>query len=168
MDTFFARNRLSAYLDGELSAAEAREVEAAIARDAGLRAELEQMRAAIELLRAEGLVSAPVGFAARVRDRVDDEPMRVGWRLWVTQIRPEAVMLAAAALLVVVYVGHRREHPPATIPGTEAVATGGAFGGDEGGVEGSSEPGPPGEVQAAAPPVDTTDAVASGSTMLND
>ncbi len=168
MDTFFARNRLSAYLDGELSAAEAREVEAAISRDAGLRAELEQMRSAIELLRAEGLVSAPVGFAARVRERVDEEPMRVGWRLWVTQIRPEAVMLAAAALLVVVYVGHRREHPPAAIPGTEAVATGGAFGGDEGGVEGNLSTEPAAEVQAAAPPVEAEDAIASGSTLSND
>ncbi len=168
MDTFFARNRLSAYLDGELSAAEAREVEAAVARDAGLRAELEEMRGAIELLRAEGLVSAPVGFAGRVRERVDAEPMRVGWRLWVTQIRPEAIMLAAAALLVVVYVGHRRENPPPAIPGTEAVATGGAFGGDEGGIDGSLEAAPAPEVQAASSPSQEHDAVASGSTLSND
>ena len=61
MDTFFARNRLSAYLDGDLPSSEAREVEAALHRDAELRAEYEAMRAGVELLRAHGPIAAPEG-----------------------------------------------------------------------------------------------------------
>ena len=41
MDTFFAKNRLSAYLDGALPEAEASEVADAIARDPELKAEYE-------------------------------------------------------------------------------------------------------------------------------
>ena len=40
MDEFFARNRLSAYLDGELSAAETREVEDALRADGSVDAAL--------------------------------------------------------------------------------------------------------------------------------
>lgn len=139
MDTFFARNRLSAYIDGALPSAEARDVEAALARDPALREELERMRAAVELLRAEGIVEPPRDFAARVSARLDAEPMRVGWRLWVRQVRPEAVMLAAAALLVVVYVGQRQGEPRVVSTAPDTVTAGGTFGaGDEGGQPGDA------------------------------
>lgn len=126
MDAFFARNRLSAYIDGELSQAEAREVEAALSRDATLKAEYDSLRYAIDLLQGEGLVEAPRGFAEAVRARTDREPMPLGWRRWVRQIRLEPVLLAAAALLVVAYVGHRKDLPELAPP-NEGIASAGAF-----------------------------------------
>ena len=116
MDAFFARNRLSAYLDGELTVAEARDVESALARDPELRAELEALREAIELLREQGIVEPPAGFAQRLSARLDDEAMPVGWRRWTRQMRPEGAMLAAAALLVVLYVGNHDALPDLELP----------------------------------------------------
>jgi hypothetical protein len=116
MDAFFARNRLSAYLDGELTSAEARDVEAALAREPELREELDAMRAAIELLRDGGMVEPPEGFADRLALRLQEESMPVGWRRWMRQIRPEGAMLAAAALLVVIYVGNHDSLPDLELP----------------------------------------------------
>ncbi|GDX78869.1 hypothetical protein LBMAG42_06800 [Deltaproteobacteria bacterium] len=127
MDAFFARNRLSAYLDGELSAAEAREVEAALAQDPLLRRELDELRHAVEMLHDSGLVEPPAGFADRLAARLESEPMPVGWRRWVRQIRPEMVMLAAAALLVVVYVGNHKSLPDLDVPPDAPIVAGKAF-----------------------------------------
>lgn len=107
MDAFFARNRLSAYLDGDLPSGEAREIESALANDPALRAEFEALRSAVDLLRAEGIVEPPVGFAERVRAAVANEPMPSRWRRWTRHVRVEAVLLAAAALLVVTWVGNK-------------------------------------------------------------
>ncbi len=126
MEAFFARNRLSAYLDGELTAAEAREVEAALARDPTLRRELDELRTAVELLHEDGLVEPPAGFADRLSDRLAAEPMPVGWRRWARAIRPEALILAAAAILVVVYVGNHKSVPDLETP-TAGVVAGKAF-----------------------------------------
>lgn len=127
MDAFFARNRLSAYLDGELSAAEAREVEAALAHDPALRRELDELRHAVEMLHDSGLVDPPAGFADRLAARLESEPMPVGWRRWVRQIRPETLMLAAAALLVVVYVGNHKSLPDLDVPPDAPIVAGKAF-----------------------------------------
>ena len=62
MDTFFAKNRLSAFLDGALPDGEAAEVADAIERDPALKAEYEQLRMAVAALRRHGPVSAPEGF----------------------------------------------------------------------------------------------------------
>ncbi len=122
MDAFFARNRLSAYLDGELTAGEARDVEAALAADPALRAELDELRAAVDALRDGGIVEPPPGFADRLAARLEREPMPVGWRRWVRQIRPEGAMLAAAALLVVLYVGNHESLPDLALPDDGVVA----------------------------------------------
>ena len=74
MDSFFAKNRLSAYLDGELPESEASEVAAAIDRDPELKAEYENLRRSINLLRKAGPVKAPPGFHARIIEQVRDEP----------------------------------------------------------------------------------------------
>ena len=157
MDSFFARNRLSAYLDGELTQAESREVEAALARDASLKAEFDAIRHAVDLLRGEGMVDAPRGFADRVRARTDREPMPLGWRRWVRQIRLEPVLLAAAACLVVAYVGHRKELPELAPP-TDGIATAGAFGADD----------PPAVELAPAAANAPVAGVASSNTVDND
>lgn len=156
MDSFFARNRLSAYLDGELSGSEARDVELALARDAALKAEFDEMRHAVDQLRGEGVVDAPRGFADRVRARTDREAMPVGWRRWARQIRLEPVLLAAAALLVVAYVGHRKDLPDLAPP-SENVASAGAFPKTTAGS---------GEEQVAA--VAPAEGATAGSTVEND
>jgi negative regulator of sigma E activity len=113
MDTFFARNRLSAYLDGDLPSSEAREVEAALHRDPELRAEFEAMRAGVELLRAHGPIAAPEGFASRLQVRLAAEPAPTRWRGVLRRVRPEYAGIAAIAALALVYVG--TDHPAAPV-----------------------------------------------------
>lgn len=105
MDEFFVRNRLSAYLDGELPLNESREVEAALARHPHLRDEYEHLRAAVELLRREGPLRAPPRLTARLAERLGREPLRSGWWARARAVRPEVWALAAAAVLGVVVVG---------------------------------------------------------------
>ncbi|MDP2308106.1 MAG: zf-HC2 domain-containing protein [Pseudomonadota bacterium] len=112
MDPFFARNRLSAYLDGELPTGEAREVEDALAQSAELRAELDGLRAAIALLRRGGPVPAPRDFARKLDARIAKEPLRVGWRRHLHGFRIEAGMLAAAAAIVLVFAAQKPEKAP--------------------------------------------------------
>ena len=116
MDTFFARNRLSAYLDGTLSDAESVEVSEAIESDAELRREFESLQQAVELLRREGPAEAPVGFHARVMETVRDEPAPGGvvirLRRLFTRVPVEALALAAAALVVISVVGGRPDDAP--------------------------------------------------------
>jgi hypothetical protein len=107
MDPFFARNRLSAYLDGELPSGEAREVEDALAQSPELRAELDGLRAAIALLRRGGPIPAPRDFARKLDARIAKEPLRVGWRRHVYGFRMEVGMLAAAAAIVLVFAAQK-------------------------------------------------------------
>lgn len=112
MDPFFARNRLSAYLDGELPSGEAREVEDALAQSAELRAELDDLRATIALLRQGGRVPAPRDFARKLDARIAKEPLRVGWRRHLHGFRMEVGMLAAAAAIVLVFAAQKPDAPP--------------------------------------------------------
>ena len=103
MDSFFAKNRLSAYLDGKLPEPEASEVAAAIERDPELNAEYEHLRRSVNLLRTAGPVKAPSGFHARVMEQVRDEPHPGGLVIQLQRvfrrIPTEAMALAAAAAL---------------------------------------------------------------------
>lgn len=118
MDPFFARNRLSAYLDGALDDAEAAEVAAAIEADPALRTEYEELERAVSLLRTHGPVQAPEGFHARLMARVDQEPSQQGPVAWLrrsfAQVPVEALALAAAALVVVVVIQGRPGEDPAS------------------------------------------------------
>ncbi|HCH61330.1 MAG: hypothetical protein CL927_13330 [Deltaproteobacteria bacterium] len=121
MDTFFAKNRLSAYLDGALPEAEASEVADAIARDPELKAEYESLRAALAVLRQHGPVSAPEGFKARVMAQVDRETASGGiivrLRRRLTRVPLEAVAVAAAAIIVIFTTTSRMSDPAtATAP----------------------------------------------------
>lgn len=124
MDSFFARNRLSAYLDGALPPAEAREVAAAIARDPELAEEYEALRRAVTLLQQEGPTTAPPGFHARVMGRVADEGRPTGvlvqLRRVFNRVPVEAVALAAAAAVVVIAIQFRPGETPATDEAGEA------------------------------------------------
>ncbi len=125
MDAFFAKNRLSAYLDGSLPEGEAIEVEQALAADPALRAEYEGMRRALKLLREVGPVSAPPDLHSRIMARVAVEPVVIGpaawWRRTISRLPMEGIALAAAALVVVIAIqwppGASKEEPP-----VEAVA----------------------------------------------
>lgn len=113
MDSFFARNRLSAYLDGALDDAEAASLSEAIERDPALKREYEAMRRSVDLLRREGPTEAPRGFHARVMESVRDEPLptRPALRLrrWFARVPVEAMALAAAAVVVVIMIQGRPE-----------------------------------------------------------
>lgn len=111
MDPFFARNRLSAYIDGALSDAEAADLADAIEADPALRAEYQAMKQAVDLLRTQGPTRAPAGFHARVVEAVREEPGPAGVvvqlrRLW-NRVPLEAVALAAAAAVVVFVIQGR-------------------------------------------------------------
>lgn len=120
MDAFFARNRLSAYLDGSLDESEAAEVEAALSRDAALRAEYEAMKRAVLLLRERGPVSAPPDLHAKIMRRVAQEPAPSGSLVWLrrplNRLPLEGLALAAAALLVVIAIQWRPERPAEAPP----------------------------------------------------
>lgn len=123
MDDFFVRNRLSAYLDGELSVGEAREVEAALAADPALRAEYEALRRAVGLLRDHGPLRAPDGFERRLAERLGREPMPTGWRRLTRVVRPEVWAIAAVAAVALLIVAQRPEDAPVAkvpVPTVEA------------------------------------------------
>jgi negative regulator of sigma E activity len=124
MDTFFARNRLSAYLDGALPPAEAREVASAIERDPELASEYEALRRTVALLQQEGPAKAPAGFHARVMGKLAEERPPTGTvvklRRWFARLPVEAVALAAAAAVVVVAI--QWQPSPEPEPGEERSA----------------------------------------------
>jgi len=60
------QQQLSAYIDGELNAAELSAVEQALAGDPELAREMEQLKATREILRRLPIEHAPDDFAARV------------------------------------------------------------------------------------------------------
>jgi len=117
MNEFFASNRLSAYIDGELSESEMAEVERAIRENPAVRAEYSQLMNAIELVRSQGVVEPPPGFRERLDARLAVERMpRLRWRWIPAPIRRmplEALGLACAALLVVFLI---QREPPTVEP----------------------------------------------------
>jgi hypothetical protein len=104
MNAFFARNRLSAYLDGELSSDDARAVEDALASDPDLRAELDLLRETAAVLRGAD-VRAPVGFAQRVSARVAVEPPPSAVRAWLRRAGGARALVTVAAAAMLALVG---------------------------------------------------------------
>lgn len=92
-------DHLSAYLDGELSAEQARAVETALAEDQALAEELRQLRATRDLLAQLPRSAARPDFTAEVMQRVSRRP---ALRLWprVLAVAATLVVLAGAALTV--------------------------------------------------------------------
>ncbi|MCB9688593.1 MAG: hypothetical protein H6735_26380 [Alphaproteobacteria bacterium] len=112
---------LSAWLDGELDEAEAAEIEAELARDPALRADLEELEGVVRLLREEGPTEAPMNFHAQVMARVEEEHPAGGWSLtrWLG-VRWEALAIgfaAVAALLLVIPMSmDERPSPELVVP----------------------------------------------------
>lgn len=98
---------LSAYLDGELTAAEIAALESELAGDAELRAELEALEGAVDFMRSHGPLQAPAGFADAVLSRVSEEAAPAASNLvWLRRpmgVPIEALAVAAAAVLVLVF-----------------------------------------------------------------
>jgi negative regulator of sigma E activity len=111
MDPFFARNRLSSYLDGTLSDAEAAEVSEAIEHDPSLKEEYEALRRAVNFIKRAGPTEAPSDFHAKVLAAVSAEKAPGGKLVWLfrplARVPVEAIGVAAAALLVVLFVSQR-------------------------------------------------------------
>ncbi len=124
MDEFFARNRLSAYIDGELSDAEMAEVARAIEEQPELREAYLELKAAVDLLRQHGPVQAPPDFHRGVMRRV--EGLSRG-RSWLERllgpvgrypVQGLGVAVVAAAVLLLVFRGPLMHDP--TLEGMEA------------------------------------------------
>ena len=105
MKEFFATNRLSAYIDGQLSDAEMAEVEKSIRENPSVRSEYNRMLHAVELVRNQGPVPVPEGFRDRLEARLALEKApqpRLRWLPTPLRRLPlEAIGLAMAAILVV-------------------------------------------------------------------
>jgi len=106
MDEFFARNRLSAYIDGELPDNEMAEVANSIEENEELRREYKEVLAAVEFVRRHGPVSAPARFHRNVMQAVDDLPLpdaRFSWiRRAFSRFSWEGLAVAAVAVTVLV------------------------------------------------------------------
>jgi len=164
MDDFFARIRLSAYLDGELTDAEMAEVARALEEQPELRAAYGELRAAVELVRRHGPVQAPARLHAAVMREVEAEPRA---RRWFARLvaplgrfpgQALGIALVAAAVLLVVLQGPMEGQPepaPPPAPEPERAAAAPAGGPDvaPGAAEAPAEA-PAEQVQAA--PADLT------------
>ena len=108
MDSFFARNRLSAYLDRTLPKAEAEAVAEAVARDMALSADLRAMKQALTLLEEHGRVSAPTGFKARTMTVVAQQPVPGSQIAWLqrrlARVPTEWIAVLGAALVIIAAV----------------------------------------------------------------
>ena len=82
--------RLSAYLDGELSAEEAEQLEAELEADPSLRAELDRLNVVVSMLADEGPVRAPLGFHHAVMERVEREHPAAANTTWSATIEAAA------------------------------------------------------------------------------
>ncbi len=94
---------LSAYLDGEATVEERREIDAHLAMCAGCRQHLAELRQAAGLVRALEPVPAPEGFRSRIRARLPQERPSFP-QLWPLRWRPSWRVLAATAAVVLIGV----------------------------------------------------------------
>ena len=149
-----ASEQLSAWIDGELTDAEAAELEAELARDPSLQAELAELEAVVRIMHDEGPAQAPLGFQERVVARVEREhPARGRLGAWIRRpfgVPLEGWTLAAAAvavLIVTVLPALRRAPPP--IGGEPAAIEVRSFPKEEGTAEPTDAPiAPPAQGQA--------------------
>ena len=109
-----ANDDLSAYLDGELTDAEAAELEAELARDPALQQSLAEIQRVVRWLHEEGPDQAPLGMHHRIMDQIDqmDPPRGSAWA-WLR--RPFGVplegWLVAAAAAAVLLLALPKEDP---------------------------------------------------------
>jgi anti-sigma factor RsiW len=108
------QNELTAYIDGELSETERREVDVQLARDPKLRALETKLRATVTLMRRLEAPMPSAALKAGVMSQLDDSAVhaKTSW-LSLPKLVP-LVAFAAAALMVVVLRG-KQEGLPAIV-----------------------------------------------------
>ncbi len=131
MDHEGVRSRLSALVDGALTASETAQVEAHLDACPVCRAELAELRATVALLRGLDPVQAPEGFAAAVRARLAQLPHRSPPPLWKRARTPlakgrlswQTAAVAASVVLVGTFAANlfREVVPPFREPQTALV-----------------------------------------------
>ena len=133
--------QLSAYLDGELTAAEAQRVQQAVAENASLAGELTGLRYTRELLRRLPRAKAPGDFVERVLARterlhlVQAEEGRSSdrWTVWFRHLATAAVLLIAAGVGIVVGIAVRQSQQAMQAPGYPEVSARPETGGEAAG-----------------------------------
>lgn len=106
-------NDLTAYIDGELSEARAKEVEAALATDPQLRALEQQLRMTVATLKTLPEPTPSAALRRAVLSKVDEPTWRERLTKWLTPPRLVPVGLAVAAAVTAVVVWPRAvEAPP--------------------------------------------------------
>jgi negative regulator of sigma E activity len=122
--------QLSAYLDGELTAAEAQRVQQAVAENASLAGELTGLRYTRELLRRLPRAHAPGDFVERVLARTERlHLVQAGegrssdrWTVWFRHLATAAVLLIAAGVGIVVGIAVRQSQQAMQAPGYPEVS----------------------------------------------
>ena len=115
------QQQLSAYIDGELNAADAAAVEQALAGEPELARELERLKTTRELLRRLPFEHAPEDFASRVLAQTERRhlvhPQTVGRQgiNWLRYSLIAAVALIAVSVAMVTVVGIYKAHNPGRI-----------------------------------------------------
>ena len=126
MNSFFARNRLSAYLDHSLPRDEAEAVAEAVARDIALSADLRAMKKALTLLQDKGRIPAPTGFQARTMAAVAQQPVpgsQVAWlQRRIQRIPTELIAVIGAAVIVFIGLSGREDATNSAPPAPQTIA----------------------------------------------
>lgn len=114
--------QLSAWLDGELPAEQARRVEQAVRTDPELAAEADSLRKLRRLVRTVPARKAPEGFAARVMARAErahllGQPYASISRSfrWISLAAAAVVLLSAGAAMVIIFYSAKPLPPPLAI-----------------------------------------------------
>jgi hypothetical protein len=110
MESFFARNRLSAYLDRTLPKGEAEAIAEAIARDIALSADVQAMQKTLSLMHTCGRAPAPTGFSARTMASIATQPVPGSQVAWLQRrmARMPTELLALAGAMAVILVAINR------------------------------------------------------------
>ena len=111
------REKLSAYLDEALSAAERRDLESRLAASSELRRELESLRAVSQAVKALPRSPLPAGYLARLQARrARGGAERRDWVLLPPSYRPVAFALSSAVVAIAVWDQFDRIEAPLDIP----------------------------------------------------
>jgi anti-sigma factor RsiW len=105
-------NDLTAYIDGELSEARAKEVEAALAADPALKALEQQLRATVVTLKALPEPAPSAALRRAVLSKVDEPTWRERLSTWLSPPRLVPMGLAVAAVVTAVVVWPRPVDAP--------------------------------------------------------
>lgn len=114
MNPLFARNRISDYLDNELSEQEIEQFESALESSEALRKEVAAIKNSIQLLKQTGPAQAPPDFMDNILATIQTtsvEPLRKGKLQTNTFLWP--TLIAAAALFTIIVIPDAPVAPPA-------------------------------------------------------